>query len=76
MTNTKALFILFKAFFLTQCELFKKNETVWSVIYGIAGFLTIGLGIKNDMLYLAMFILTERSTNFFLLRRGLRNDTK
>ena len=76
MTNTKALFILFKAFFLTQCELFKKNETVWSVIYGIAGFLTIGLGIKNDMLYLAMFILIERSINFFLLRRDIRNHAK
>ena len=74
MTNTKALFILFKAFFLTQCRLFKKNETVWSVIYGIAGFLIIG--IKNYMLYLAMFILIERSINFFLLRRDLRNDTK
>ena len=76
MTNTKAVFILFRAFFFTQCKPFKKNETVWSVIYAIAGFLTIGLGIKNDMLYLAMFILIERSINFFLLRRDIRNHAK
>ena len=76
MTNTKALFILFKAFFLTQSKPFKKNETVWSVIYGIAGFLTIGLGIKYDIFFLVMFVLIERSINFFLLRRDLKNDGK
>ena len=31
MTNTKAVFILFRAFFFTQCKPFKKNETVWFV---------------------------------------------
>ena len=74
MTNTKAIIILFRAFFLTQCKFFKKHETVWTIVYGIIGSLIIG--IKNYMLYLILIILLERSINFFLYRRDLKNDTK
>ena len=74
MTNTKAIIILFRAFFLTQCKFFKKHETVWTIVYGVIGSLIIG--IKNYMLYLILIILLERSINFFLYRRDLKNDTK
>ena len=75
MTNTKALFILFKAFFFTQCNLYKKRDTVWSIIWGIIiAFIST---IENYwVFYLITFILIERSINFFLLRRDLRNDAK
>jgi hypothetical protein len=74
MTNTKAIIILFRAFFLTQCKFFKKHETVWTIVYGVIASLIIG--IKNYMLYLILIILLERSINFFLYRRDLNNDTK
>jgi hypothetical protein len=74
MTNTKAIIILFRAFFLTQCKFFKKHETVWTIVYGVIASLIIG--IKNYMLYLTLIILLERTINFFLYRRDLKNDTK
>ena len=55
MTNTKAIIILFRAFFLTQCKFFKKHETVWTIVYGVIASLIIG--IKNYMLYLTLIIL-------------------
>ena len=74
MTNTKAIIVLFRAFFLTQCKFFKKHETVWTIVYGVIASLIIG--IKNYMLYLTLIILLERTINFFLYRRDLKNDTK
>ena len=74
MKNTKAIIILFRAFFLTQCKFFKKHETVWTIVYGVIASLIIG--IKNYMLYLTLIILLERTINFFLYRRDLKNDTK
>ena len=74
MTNTKAIIILFRAFFLTQCKFFKKHETVWTIVYGVIASLIIG--IKNYMLYLTLIILLERTINFFLYRRDLKNDRK
>jgi len=68
MTNTKAFFILFKAFFITQCNLYKKNDTVFSIIWGI--IVALIATIENHwVFYLIIFILIERSINFFLLRR-------
>jgi len=70
MTNSKAFFILFKAFFITQCNLYKKNDTVFSIIWGI--IVALILTIENHrVFYLIIFILIERSINFFLLRRDL-----
>ena len=75
MTNTKAIFILLKAFFFTQCSLYKKRDTVWSIIWGI--IVALILTIENyRIFYLIIFILIERSINFFLLRRDLNNDAK
>ena len=74
MTNTKAIIILFRAFFLSQCKFFKKNEFIYTTVYGVAAALIIG--IKNYMLYLTLLILLERSINFFLYIRDLKNDTK
>ena len=74
MTNTKAIIVLFRVFFFTQCKFFKKHEFVWTVVYGVMGAQIIG--IKNYMLYLTLIILLERSINFFLYRRDLKNDTK
>jgi len=68
MTNTKAIFILLKAFFFTQCSLYKKRDTVWTIIWGTIAALI--MGIENyRIFYLIIFILIERSINFFLLRR-------
>ena len=74
MTNTKAIIILFRAFFLSQCNFFKKHEFIYTTVYGVSAALIIG--IKNYMLYLTLLILLERSINFFLYRRDLKNDTK
>ena len=75
MTNTKAIFILLKAFFFTQCNLYKKRDSVWSIIWGI--IVALILTIENyRIFYLIIFILIERSINFFLLRRDLNNDAK
>jgi len=72
MTNTKAIIILFRAFFLSQSKFFKKHEFIYSTVCGVLAALIIG--IKNYMLYLTLFILLERSINFFLYRRDLKND--
>ena len=45
MTNTKAIIILFRAFFLSQCKFFKKNEFIYTTVYGVSAALIIG--IKN-----------------------------
>ena len=74
MTNTKSIIILFRAFFLSQCKFFKKHEFIYTTVYGVSAALIIG--IKNYMLYLTLLILFERSINFFLYRRDLKNDTK
>ncbi len=72
MTNTKAFFILFKAFFFTQCKPCKKHETIRNIILGIA--LALIASIENYwVFYLIVFILMDRSINFFLLRRDLKN---
>ena len=74
MTNTKAIIILLRAFFLSQCKFFKKHEFIYATVCGVSAALIIG--IKNYMLYLTLLILLERSINFFLYRRDLKNDTK
>ncbi len=74
MTNTKAVIVLFRAFFLSQCKFVKKHEFIYTTVYGVAAALIIG--IKNYMLYLTILILLERTINFFLYRRDLKNDTK
>ena len=67
--NTKAIIILFRAFFLSQCKFFKKHEFIYTTVYGVAAALIIG--IKNYMLYLTLLILLKRSINFFI-RRDLK----
>tara|TARA_B100000965_G_C19126835_1_gene555730 strand:- start:196 stop:414 length:219 start_codon:yes stop_codon:yes gene_type:complete len=68
MTNTKAIFIFLKAFFFTQCNFYKKRDTVWSIIWGIIVALILTIE-SYRIFYLIIFILIERRINFFLLRR-------
>ena len=43
MTNTKAIIVLFRAFFLSQCKFFKKHEFIYTTVYGVAAALIIGI---------------------------------
>ena len=70
----KSNYYFIQSFFLSQCKFFKKHEFIYTTVYGVAAALIIG--IKNYMLYLTLLILLERSVNFFLYRRDLKNDTK
>lgn len=71
MKTSTAIFIFFKSFLFSECNVFKKRQFLHAFIIGLC----IAFAIEDEnglnWFLLAILILVERTLNFILLRRGL-----